>query len=498
MEKPCTLKSLRESGYSPLPVKDEIRKNLIEKLSRKDTSLFPGLIGYDNTVIPSLVNAMLSKHNFILLGLRGQAKTRILRSLVSFLDEYIPVIKGCPINDSPFTPICRNCRERVERDGGSLEIEWLHRENRYSEKLATPDVSVADLIGDIDPIKAATQRKLLSDEEVISFGIIPRSNRGIFIINELPDLQPRIQVSLLNLLEEGDLQIRGFPMRMPLDIVIAFSANPEDYTNRGNIITPLKDRIDSQIMTHYPQTVRDAVSITDQEAWTARPCKARLVMPQYMKDLIEEMSFTARSSEYVYQNSGVSARLSISARENLMSAMERRALRLGESVVYPRLCDLHTVIPSITGKIELVYEGEQEGAASVARRLIGGAIRKIFDRYYPRAASPSSRGEIMKRSADGTYSVIIDWFGKGNRVELSDETPWEEYFRTLRSVPGLRDLASAHMKPQDNYELALAMELLLEGLHQNSLIAKEDLDSGASYFDMLKVMFDQMKGHHEI
>lgn len=498
MEKPCTLAQLRSSGYSALSVKDEIRKNLLEKLRKKEPVLFPGLIGYDSTVIPSLVNAMLSKHNFILLGLRGQAKTRILRSLVNFLDEHIPIVKGCAVNDNPFHPICRNCRERLEHEGDDLEIEWLHREHRYSEKLATPDVSVADLIGDIDPIKAATQRRLLSDEDVINFGIIPRSNRGIFVINELPDLQPRIQVSLLNILEEGDLQIRGFPMRIPLDILIAFSANPEDYTNRGNIITPLKDRIDSQIMTHYPKTVRDAVSITDQEAWISRPCRARLVMPYYMKDLLEEMSFTARGSEYVYQSSGVSARLSISARENLMSAMEKRALKLDEHVVYPRICDLHTVVPSITGKIELVYEGEQEGAASVARRLIGGAIRKIFERYYPSAAPPSSRGDVMKRNVDGTYREIIEWFGKGNRVELSDDIPWEEYFQILRSVPGLRDLASKHMKPQDNYELALAMELLLEGLHQSSLIAKEDLESRSSYFDMLKVMFDQMKGHYEI
>ncbi len=498
MEKPLTLKQLRASGYSALSVKDEIRRNLMEKLRRKESVLFPGLIGYDSTVIPSLVHAMLSKHNFILLGLRGQAKTRILRSLVNFLDEYIPIIKGCAINDNPFNPICISCRERLEHDGDDIEIEWLHRTRRYSEKLATPDVSVADLIGDIDPIKAATQRRLLSDEDVINFGIIPRSNRGIFVINELPDLQPRIQVSLLNLLEEGDLQIRGFPLRMSLDILIAFSANPEDYTNRGNIITPLKDRIDSQIMTHYPQTVEDAVSITDQEAWTARPCRARLVMPRYMKDLLEEMSFTARGSEYVYQNSGVSARLSISARENLLSAMEKRALQLDEQVVYPRFCDLHTVIPSITGKIELVYEGEQEGAASVARRLIGGAIRKIFERNYPRATAPSSRDDTVKRNVDGTYREIIEWFGKGNRVELSDDIPWEDYFRILRSIPGLRELASRYMKPQDNYELALAMELLLEGLHQNSLIAKEDLDSKSSYFDMLKVMFDQMKGQYEI
>lgn len=497
MTMPNRLKELRESGYKVYPVKEEIRKNLVEMIKRKET-LFPGLIGYDKTVIPSLVNALLSKHNFILLGLRGQAKTRILRSLVNFLDEYVPVIKDCPIHDNPYRPICKSCRLLLDDMGDELPIEWLHRKDRYNEKLATPDVSIADLIGDIDPIKAAKEKKDLSDEDVIHFGIIPRSNRGIFAINELPDLQPRIQVGLLNILEEGDVQIRGFPVRMPIDIVLAFSANPEDYTNRGNIITPLKDRIDSQIMTHYPQSIKDAVAITKQEAWLEREMKSTIVIPQYIRELIEQISFEARQSEYVYHNSGVSARLSIGAMENLMSCLEKRVLLSGESVIYPRICDIHATIPSITGKIELVYEGEQEGVQSVARRLIGSAVRRIFEKYFPRTTHSSSKGDFRRHDVNNTYKGIIEWFGKGNRIEISDDMPWSDYYDTLKCVPSLYELSKEHMKTTDKYEIALGMELILEGLHQNSLIAKESLDTKSSYFDMLKVMFDQMKGYHEI
>jgi len=497
MEKAHTVGELRATGYTTLPVKEEVRNNLSKKIKNRET-LFPGLIGYDKTVIPSLIHALLAAHNFILLGLRGQAKSRILRSLTDLLDETIPVIRGCPINDNPYAPLCMACKRRIEKMGDETPVEWLHRNARYNEKLATPDVSIADLIGDVDPIKAAHRRISLSDEEAIHFGIIPRSNRGIFAINELPDLQPRIQVGLLNLLEEGDIQVRGYPLRLPLDMLIAFSANPEDYTNRGNIITPLKDRIDSQILTHYPRTLSEAVTITEQEAWTARNSASRLVMPHYMKELVEEISFQARQSEFVYQNSGVSARLSISAMENLVSAMEKRALLTGEGIIYPRICDLQSAIPAITGKIELVYEGEQEGPASVARRLIGGAVKKTFEKFFPPATTPSPRGDLRKTEVDSTYKEIIDWFGRGNRLDVADDTPWEDYFNGLKKVPGLQKLAMYHMKPADDHEAALAMELLLEGLHQHSLIARENLDGTSSYFDMLKVMFDQMKGRYEI
>jgi magnesium chelatase subunit I len=497
MNRPQTLRGLKESGYSTIPVKEEIRRNLLAKLRKKEY-LFPGLIGYDNTVIVALTNALLARHNFILLGLRGQAKSRILRSLVHFLDEYIPEVQDCPLHDNPFAPLCKKCRKLLEERGDDLPVQWLHRSLRYNEKLATPDVSIADLIGDVDPIKAATHKLSLSDEEAIHYGIIPRSNRGIFAINELPDLAPRIQVGLLNLLEEGDLQIRGFPVRLPLDIIIAFSANPEDYTNRGNIITPLKDRIDSQILTHYPQSINDAILITEQEAWKKRDGHAKLEVPHYIKELVEEIAFVARESEFVYQNSGVSARLSISAMENLMSAMERRSLVSEEQVVYPRMCDLYAVIPSITGKIELVYEGEQEGAHSVARRLIGGAVRKTFERMFPKATQSSPLGDLKKPEVDSTYKDIIDWFGKGNKVEVSDDIPWSDYYATLKKVPRLHDLSRKHMRSDNDHDIALGMELILEGLHQNSLIAKENLDAKSSYFDMLKVMFDQMKGFHEI
>jgi len=497
MNRPQTLKELVDSGYKYLPVKDEIRKNLLLKIE-KGEELFPGIIGYDKTVIPAIVNALLAKHNFILLGLRGQAKTRILRAIASFLDEYIPVIKGSQINDNPFYPVSSWGKKILREKGENTPVEWIERSLRYNEKLATPDVSMADLIGDIDPIKAATQKLTYSDEEVIHFGIIPRSNRGVFAINELPDLQPRIQVGLLNLLEEGDVQFRGFPVRMPLDILIVFSANPEDYTNRGNIITPLKDRIDSQIMTHYPLSVKDGVAITEQEAWINREIPARIIIPDYFKELLEEVAFEARQSEYIYQNSGVSARLPISAMENLISNMEKRAFIYKESPVYPRICDLWAVIPSITGKIELVYEGEQEGAQSVARRLTGAAVKKTFQKLFPKATDTPvredyRRDDMRKPRVESIYREIIEWFGKGNKIEVSDDMKWDEYFHSLMKVPSLFDLAKKYVAGKDRYEMALGMEIILEGLHQHSLLAKENLDTKSSYFDVLKVMFDQMK-----
>ena len=377
-----TLGELRASGYRVRSVKDEMRSNLLGKISRKEPT-FKGIHGYERTVVPALHNAILSKHDIILLGLRGQAKTRILRSLTGLLDERVPIVDGCEINDSPLEPSCKRCRRLAAEKGNELPIAWLSREERYREKLATPDVTVADLIGDIDPIKAANQRLTYSDEEVIHYGIIPRTNRGIFAINELPDLAPRIQVALLNILEERDLQIRGFPIRIPMDVVLVFSANPEDYTSRGNIITPLKDRIDSQILTHYPQKIDIARQITEQEAWTDRDAPASIDIPEYVRDLIENIAFAARESELVDQSSGVSARLTIAALELLQSNLERRAAITGDRHVVPRLSDLGMVLPAITGKVEMVYEGEQQGAEVVARKLVGTAVAKLFEGKFP-------------------------------------------------------------------------------------------------------------------
>src|SRR6266849_757283 len=376
------LGELRNSGYRVRSVKDEMRENLLARIARRD-NIFPGIHGYDRTVIPALHNAILSKHDIILLGLRGQAKTRILRSLTSLLDERIAVIEGCEINDSPFEPACKRCRRLAAERGDDLPIAWMHREERYREKLATPDVTVADLIGDIDPIKAANRRLTYADEEVIHYGIVPRTNRGIFAINELPDLAPRIQVALLNILEERDLQIRGFPVRIPMDVVLVFSANPEDYTSRGNIITPLKDRIDSQILTHYPQSVETAMQITRQEAWTDRAAEVTIEIPDYIHSLVEQIAFVARGSELVDQSSGVSARLTIAAMELLQSNLERRAAMTGDRAVFPRLADLAMLLPAITGKVEMVYEGEQQGAEVVARKLIGEAVAKLFATKFP-------------------------------------------------------------------------------------------------------------------
>src|SRR5947207_7781513 len=377
-----TLSELRASGYRVRSVKDEMRANLLTKIARGENT-FPGIHGYERTVVPAVHNAVLSKHDIILLGLRGQAKTRILRSLTALLDEHVPIIAGCEINDSPYAPTCKRCRRLAIEKGDELPIAWLTRDERYREKLATPDVTVADLVGDIDPIKAANQRLTYADEEVIHYGIIPRTNRGIFAINELPDLAPRIQVALLNILEERDLQIRGFPVRIPMDVVLVFSANPEDYTSRGNIITPLKDRIDSQILTHYPQKVETAMQITQQEAWTRRAAKVKIEMPDYVRQLVEQVAFVARDSELVDQSSGVSARLTISALELLHSNLERRAAMTGETTIFPRLADFPMLLPAIPGQVETTTEGDQQRAEEVARKLIGTAVAKLFESKFP-------------------------------------------------------------------------------------------------------------------
>lgn len=487
--RPETLGALRESGYRPQSVKQEIRRNLRAKLTAKEP-LFPGVLGYERTVIPGVVNALLAGHDFILLGLRGQAKTRILRSLVQLLDDEIPVLAGTELNDDPLAPISTQGARIVEERGDEAEVVWMPREARYNEKLATPDVSIADLLGDVDPIKAATRKLTLADPEVIHFGIVPRTNRGIFAINELPDLAPRIQVGLFNILEERDLQIRGFPVRIPLDILMVFSANPEDYTNRGSIITPLKDRISSQILTHYPPDPKVAADITRQEAWTDRPDRNghEVVIPDEVRLLVEEISVTARESDLVDQASGVSARVAISAMELLTSNLERRALATGESSVYPRLCDLHMLLPAVTGKVEMVYEGEQQGAEVVARKLVGEAVQRVFDRTFPEIGKEVGSGG---EDDTGPYAGVVAWFADGNRVTIDDEQPFEEYRAALESVPGLWDLTAG--RGETPQERALYAEMILEGLHQHLKLARQDLDSQVSYKEMVK--FQLLKPH---
>ncbi len=508
MELPKTLGQLKRAGYQNRPIKEEMRQNLMRML-REGQDLFPGIIGYEKTVVPGLVNAILSKHDFILLGLRGQAKTRILRGLMRFLDERIPVVAGSEINDDPFQPISRKARQTVESMGDETPIEWIAREDRYREKLATPDVTIADLIGDIDPIKAATRKLTYADEEVIHYGIIPRTNRGIFAINELPDLPPRIQVGLLNIMEEKDIQIRGFPIRLSLDILMVYSANPEDYTNRGNIITPLKDRIDSQILTHYPTDRASAMTITAQEAWMKRD-GIQLGMPDWYRELIEEVAFAARKSEYVNQASGVSARMSISLMENVISNMERRGILNKESRVYPRISDLHAAVTAITGKIELVYEGEQQGSAIVARKIIGEAVKETFHRYFPNPVPKKQKRDSEEgapsrqpRPESTPFQPVLNWFSKGNTVETSDDISFDEYCARLAKVDGLRDIASKYIADGDEEkrhpgrweheaEVALGMEFVLEGLHQHSMVSKWEDKSRTAYRDMLKAMFDRM------
>ena len=477
------LRTLREIGYPQRSIMDEMRDILIKKLSRNE-KVFPGIIGYDKTVIPEIVNAILSQHDFILLGLRGQAKTRLLRSLTELLDEFIPVIAGCEVNSSPFVPVSQHARELIAEHGDDTPIEWIGRGQRYGEKLATPDVTISDLIGDVDPIKAASQRLHYAHEGVIHFGIIPRMNRGIFAVNELPDLQPRIQVGLLNILEEKDIQIRGFPVRIPLDVLIVFSANPEDYTNRGTIITPLKDRIDSQILTHYPVNRDFAMKITNQEAWTDRIRGVQVTMPSYIRETVEEIAFQARNSEFIDQTSGVSTRMTIAAIENLVSQGEKRSILQKQKFVVPRICDLSAVIPAMTGKLELVYEGEQEGEMKVAEALIGLAVKEIFGNYFP---------DVYGNAEDTStfYQGVLGWCEAGGAIEISDSIDDKSFYKALNSVDGLRKLAAEHIPTESQEELAVAMEFLLEGLHQHSRISKEINAGRRSYSDMMGSLFDR-------
>lgn len=485
---PRTLGELRRSGYRTVSVKEEMRRNLARKL-RAGEPVFPGIIGYDDTVLPQIQNAILSRHDFLLLGLRGQAKTRIVRSLVNLLDDFIPVIAGAPLNDDPFHPISKMARMLVAERGDDTPIEWLPRERRYHEKLATPDVTIADLIGDVDPIKAMARKLDFSDEEVIHYGIIPRSNRGIFAINELPDLQPRIQVGLLNIMEEKDIQIRGFPVRIPLDIAIVYTANPEDYTNRGNIITPLKDRIDAQILTHYPETIEDAVRITLQEAWTQRDSQTDVHVSEFIRELVERIAFEARKSEYVDRNSGVSARMPISLLETVISSAERRALLNGDQQASVRVIDLFEAIPAITGKIELVYKGEQEGIANVAQFLVGKAIKEAFNRRFV----PNYRPGREQKFNFPKFQQIVNWFETGHTLEISTDASEADYHSALTAVDGLETLARHEMKIENRRDLGPAMEFLVEGLHQNFLITKVLAGTRITYTDTVSHMMGQME-----
>lgn len=492
----ATIGELKKDGYKSLTIKEEIRKNLITKIQQKENP-FPGIMGYEDTVIPDTERALLSRHNILFLGLRGQAKTRMARQMVSLLDEYIPIIAGSEINDDPMNPISKYAINQVATHGDDTPIDWLHRSMRYGEKLATPDVSVADLIGDIDPIKAANLKLSFSDEEVLHFGIIPRSNRCIFVINELPDLQARIQVSLFNILEEGDLQIRGFKLRLPLDVMFVFTANPEDYTNRGSIVTPLKDRIQSQILTHYPKTIETALEITSQEANINEEQNAKVLVSDLVKRLIEQIAFEARESELVDKKSGVSARLTISAYENAVSAAERRALINREETTQVWLSDLIGIIPSITGKIELVYEGEQEGPFQVAFNLLDRAIRSQFVQYFPSPEKLKKRKGTQKEKEENPYKAITSWFDGGNSLNLFMETKDEDKIAMLYKVNGLHALVKKYFHAASEKENALLMELVLHGLAAHSLISKKVVDGKIVFKDLMGSMFSMGNEHFD-
>ncbi|MGA0232835.1 MAG: magnesium chelatase [Saprospiraceae bacterium] len=482
-EKIKTLGALKNTGYKARSVKDEIRENLIKKLGTAKNS-YRGIIGYEHTVMPDIERALLSQHNILLLGLRGQAKTRIARLTTELLDEYIPVIEGSELNDDPLNPISSASLDLIEKMGNDTPIAWVHKSDRYVEKLATPDVSIADLIGDVDPIKAASLKLPYSDPRVIHYGLIPRSHRSIFVLNELPDLQARIQVSLFNILQEGDIQIRGFKLRLPLDILFIFTANPEDYTNRGSIITPLKDRIESQILTHYPETIPVAREITEQEVRITDERKSTIEIAELLRDLLEMIVFEARESELVDEKSGVSARMSITALENLYSTAERRMLVNGEKKAMARVSDFWGIIPSITGKVELVYEGEQEGPHNVALHLMSGALTKLFLEYFPHPESSIDENE------KDVYGTLRAWFGAGNAIEITNDCSEKEYVAQLDSVPGLRKIVES--RNIDKKYQPLFMEFLLHGLTEFEVISKEYMDNYLSFRDPLADMFNDL------
>ena len=463
MPSPATIGQLRAAAASGTTrrrsVKNEIRENLIARL-RAGVPLFPGIIGYDDTVVPQIVNAVLSHHNFILLGLRGQAKSRILRALADLLDDEIPVMPGCEIHDDPLAPLCRACRTQVGEEGDALEIGWLPRDARYVEKLATPDVTIADIIGDLDPIKAARSKLHLADELTIHYGLLPRANRGIFAINELPDLAGKIQVGLFNILQEGDVQIKGYPVRLPLDVMMVFSANPEDYTARGKIITPLKDRIGSEIRTHYPASRHDGMAITAQEAWTTRGGGLELQVPDFVREIVEEVAFQARQDSRVDKRSGVSQRLPISLLENVISNAERRSLLSNEATVVPRVSDVYAALPSITGKFELEYEGELRGADNVAREIIRNAVATVFGGVF----------------AAADHAPVGEWFELGGSLQVEDTLSAEALLERTSVVQGLHDLArqAGTAAGESNAFLASAVDFVLEGLYAHKKISRTD------------------------
>ena len=463
-ELPHTLGVLRRSSFSESrvadrTVKDELRSNLICKIQRGET-LFPGILGYDDTVVPQVVNALLSRHNFILLGLRGQAKTRLIRLLTGLLDEVTPYLEGCEIHDNPYRPICRRCRDLIAEGGDDAPIRWLHRDQRYVEKLATPDVTIADMIGDIDPIKAARRGHDISDELTVHYGLLPRANRGIFAINELPDLAGKIQVGLFNIMQEGDVQIKGYPVRLPLDLALVFTANPEDYTARGKIITPLKDRIGSEIRTHYPPELEQGIAITEQEAWLSRPSPVDVRVPDYLKEVVEQLAFAAREDKRIDKRSGVSQRLPISVLENVVSNAERRALKTKEAVAVPRILDLYSALPSITGKLELEYEGELKGGDTVARELIRFSVGKIYNRYFDGA----------------NMAQIVQWFDLGGTLKLDESVDSATMVQQLSGIQGLMEKTKALGLTANEPDAVrgAAAEFILEGLHAHRRISRTE------------------------
>jgi magnesium chelatase subunit I len=463
-ELPRTLGTLRQSSFSEArlagrSVKDELRGNLICKIQRGDT-LFPGILGFEDTVVPQMVNAILSRHHFILLGLRGQAKTRLIRLLTTLLDEFAPYVEGCEIHDHPYRPICRRCRDLIAEMGGETPIAWLERDQRYVEKLATPDVTIADMIGDIDPIKAARRGRDISDELTVHYGLLPRANRGVFAINELPDLAGKIQVGLFNIMQEGDVQIKGYPVRLPLDLMLVFTANPEDYTARGKIITPLKDRIGSEIRTHYPATLEQGISITEQEAWLKRISPVEVRVPDYIKEVVEQLAFLAREDKRIDKRSGVSQRLPISVLENVISNAERRALRAKENLAAPRIVDLYSALPAITGKLELEYEGELKGGDAVAREIVRSAVGRVYDRYFESA----------------NVSQIVQWFDLGGSLKLDETIDSAAMVRELNGIQGLMEKTKALCSSANETDAmrASAAEFILEGLHAHRRIGRTE------------------------
>ncbi len=480
MEKPkiTTLKELKKNNYQPNSIQEELAKNLREKIKKGKTT-FEGLIGYENTVIPEVERAILSGHNINLLGLRGQAKTRLARQMTELLDEWIPVVDGSEINDDPLQPISRWAKEIIEEKGGNTPVSWMHRAERFFEKLATPDVTVADLIGDVDPIKAATLKLSYADEKVIHYGMIPRAHRCIFVLNELPDLQARIQVALFSILQEKEIQIRGFKLRLPLEIQFVFTANPEDYTNRGSIVTPLKDRIGSQILTHYPHNIEIAKRITQQEAAISKENQTQIHIPELAKDLLEQIGFEARKSEYVDAKSGVSTRMSITAFENLISTAERRLLITHDAKTSIRMSDFLGVITAINGKIELVYEGEQEGAGEVAYHLISSAIKSLFPLYFPKIE------KLGKPNEEGPYDQLLAWFFKENELFVEDDTNEKNHHKALDSIPEIEKIMKKFQSELDSKDYYFMVEFLLWGLEANQKLNKLRTFEGIQFKDSL-------------